>query len=209
MESGSASMNTPLLADLEFRYEDAEEDVDILLRGYVDSVESPPSYSLLSGYLEGESQHDSSPDEEICLTRQHRRQYIKGQVQSLIGSLLSFRSSSSTSRNVNDSIIDGSESPRCVGQWEGFTFNRAPSYSFSDYSLVGGCERTTSQLTSEEPLLAKNSISEENIGDGVECHTVDPKELDMGDEHALSLAMIHLPMIPRMWLRLESYLSME
>lgn len=206
MESGSASI-TPLLADLEFRYEDAEEDVDILLRGYVDS-ESPPSYSLLSSYLEGESQHDLSPDEEICSTRQHGRQYIKGPVQSLIGSLLSFRSSSSTSRNVNDSVIDGCESPRCVGKLEGCTFNRATSYSFSDYSLVDGW--TTSLLTSEKPLvLTRNSKSEENNGDGVNRHADDPEELDMHDEHALSLVMTHLPMIPRMWLRLESYLSME
>lgn len=206
MECGSVSMNTPLLADLDFRYEDAEEDVDILLRGYVDS-ESPPSYSLLSSYLEGESQHDLSLDEVICSTRQHGRQYIKGQVQSLIGSLLSFRSSSSTSRNVNNNIADGCESPRCVGKLEEFTFNRATSYSFSDYSLVDGW--TTSLLTSEKPLLARNSNSEENNGDDVNRHADDPEELDMHDEHALSLVMSHLPMIPRMWLRLESYLSME
>ena len=204
-------MNAPLLADQDFIYDDAaDEDVDVLLRGYVDSECPTPSYSLLSGYLEGESQHDSLPDEKIGSTRQHGRQCIKGQVQSLIGSLLSFRSSSSTSHNVNDiTISNGSESPRCVGQWEGFTFNRAPTYSFSDYYLVDDCERTTSQLISEEPLLTRTSNSEENIGDGVECHTVEPKELDMKDEFAVSLVMTHLPMIPRLWLRLESYLSTE
>ena len=97
------SMIAPLLEDRDFRYEDTHEDVDILLRGYVDS-ESPPSYLLLSSYLENESQNDSSPNEEIGSTRQHGRQkYIKGQVQSLIGSLLSFKSSSS-STSSNDSI---------------------------------------------------------------------------------------------------------
>ena len=210
-------MNAPLLADQDFIYDDAaDEDVDVLLRGYVDSECPTPSYSLLSGYLEGESQHDSLPDEKLGSTTQHGRQYIKGQVQSLIGSLLSFRSSSLTSRNVNESTItNGSESPRCVGQWEGFTLNRAPTYSFSDYYLVDDCERTTSQLISEEPLLTRTSNSEENIGDEeniggkVECHTVEPKELDMKDEFAVSLVMTHLPMIPRLWLRLESYLSTE
>lgn len=139
-------MIAPLLDDHDFRYEDTHEDVDILLRGYVDS-ESPPSYLLLSSYLENESQNDSSPNEEIGSTRQHGRQkYIKGQVQSLIGSLLSFKSSSS-STSSNDLKADGSKSPRAVGQWEGFTFNCTPSYSFSDYHtplLTDG--RQTSQL---------------------------------------------------------------
>jgi hypothetical protein len=70
-------------------------------------------------------------------------------------------------------------------------------------------ERTTSQLISEEPLLTRTSNSEENIGDKVECHTAEPKELDMKDDFAVSLVMAHLPMIPRLCLRLESYLSME
>ena len=43
-------MNTTLLADHDFMYDDVDEDVDIFICGCVDN-ESSTSYSLLRGYL--------------------------------------------------------------------------------------------------------------------------------------------------------------